>query len=407
MSKELKALLADKFPEKFKKFTDYLNFANNGRLDLDGYLESSYGTELLNRLKIRFETEDDPAKAGEYYRSIGLKKEIFEWDDYYTRWTLLSPLDIDENRRYPLLFWNHGGSNSIECEECMTGFAQIAASEGFMLALLQNTNGENVLRVLELIKKAYPVDTERVFIGGFSQGASQAQGTYHHHPELFAGCVTSGNDILRPWDNFDNVYTPEELEKLTSLCVPLIQFMGVCEPSMYAPLNNWAPRVFLKDRPKGDSDTFVHPGKSADADPTRIKVIPPVEGKPSWRMSKNHNPEEGTDIPAWCMEQTNWRMRLLGCEERDAEKCIGYLQLPDEDLHKRVGIYGDYEAIEVHYGYKHYTVGVSNKAGVEVYRAVVVENSPHWPQIAMGRLAWDFLKRFSRNADTGELVING
>lgn len=398
--------LSAAYPEKYRKFTEYLAFANNGSLDLDGYLGSEYGHELLARLSVRFETEDDAEKSKAYCRSIGLKKELFDWDDYYARWTLLSPADIAPGQLCPLLFWNHGGGNSIESEEFMTGFAQIAAQEGFMLALLQNTNTENVLRVLDIIKASYPVDAGRVYIGGFSQGASQAQGAYHHHPELFAACVTSGNDILRPWDNFDNTYTQQELDRLQKLCVPLIQFMGQCEPSLYAPLNDWAPRVFLKDRPKGDSDTLQRPGKSPELDPTRIK-LPPQPGKPSWRMSKNFNPPDGADIPLWCMEQTNRRMRLLGCPERDVQKCIAYLDLPEGDLHRRTGIYGDYESIEMHYGYRHYTAGVDRGDGNEVYRIVVVENSPHWPQLAMGRLAWDFLKRFSRNTETGELIVSG
>ena len=389
--------------EKFKKFLDYLNFANNGHLDLDHYLNSDYGAELLRRLKIRFDIEDDVEASNAYFATLGLQREANEWDDYYTRWTLLTP--GEEGKRYPVIFWNHGGNNSIQCEECMLGFAELAAKEGFMLVLAQNTNPENILRILDILKARGIVDEERVYIGGFSQGGSQAQGAYHHHPEVFAACITSGNDILRPWDNFDNVYTEEELAKLTELTVPLIQFMGVCEPSLYAPLNDWAPRVFLKDRPKGDSDTYVHPGKNAELDPTRIRVADPEPGKPGWRMSKNHNPGPEDDIGPWCMVQTNARMAYLNCEARDEATCLGYLTAPEDDVHRRTGIYGDYEAVETHYGYKHYTVGVNNRAGDEVYRVIVVENSPHWPQLAMGELGWNFLKRFRREKGSGKLIV--
>lgn len=387
---------------KFENFCTYLRYASDGTMDLDRLLTSEYGAELIRRLKVRFEIEDDLEKAAEYYRTLGLRREIFEWDDYYTAWTLLIPLDMKSGRLYPLLFWNHGGGNSIESEECMTGFAEIAAAEGFMIAMLQNTNAENVERILEIIKKKYPVDSGRVYIGGFSQGGNQAQSAYHHKPELFAACVTSGNDIFRPWDNFNRTYTEEELGRLKELCVPLIQFMGVCEPSKYAPLNDWAPRVMNPGLPKGQCDSAGRRGKDPLSDPTRIHFTK-EDGTPGWKMGLNYNPEKGENIGKWCMNQTNRKLEILGCEPRDEETCLEYRNHPEDELHYHVGIYGDYEATELHYGYKHYTVGVNNRDGMEVYRIVSVENSPHWPQLAIGKLGWNFLKRFRRNSISGKI----
>ena len=64
-----------------------------------------------------------------YYETLGLRREIFEEQDYYTRWSLITPLKLEEGERYPVIFWNHGGSNSIECEECITGFPEVAAQQ--------------------------------------------------------------------------------------------------------------------------------------------------------------------------------------------------------------------------------------------------------------------------------------
>ena len=50
---------------------------------------------------------------------------------------------------------------------------------------------------------------------------------------------------------------------------------------------------------------------------------------------------------------------------------------------------------------------VNDGEGREMYRFVVVQNSPHWPQLAIGELGWQFMKRFSRHSETGELEIGG
>lgn len=389
--------------KKMEEFCAYLEFASDGNLDLEALLNSEYGSELLRRLKIRFVIEDDPEQAAAYYETLGLRREIFGGQDYYTHWSLITPLKLEEGERYPVIFWNHGGSNSIECEECMTGFPEVAAREGVLLVLLQNTNSDNVVRVLELLKERYPVDSERVYIGGFSQGATQAQSAYHHHPELFAGCVTSGNDILRPWDNFNVVYTEGELARLKELCVPMIQMVGLCEPSSFVPLNSWKPRVVFPGKPKGEADSCRRPGKHADLDPTRIH-LPAVDGKPIWRMADVYKPPKDADIGRWAMERVNRRLELLGCEPREVEKCLSYAGQEGDDLHRLIGIYGDYEAVEQYYGYRHYTVGVNNRAGYEVYRIVAVENSPHWPQLTIGEQGWKFLSQFRRDSRTGALV---
>lgn len=396
-----------------RDFHGYLYTVNNGSMDVEGFLDSEYGKETARRLMIRSRIEKDPAEAKRYYASIGLNKEYFDWDDYYDRWTLLTPREIEPGRAYPLVFWLHGGGNSIEAEENMTGFADIAAQEGFLLACPQNTNPEKVLQIIERVARQYPLDRGRVYLCGFSQGGAQCHGAYFRNPEKFAACVTTGNDIWRPWDNFAETYTEAEIEKTRRFRVPLMQMCGQVEPFPYAPLNSWSPRRPPRQMPWGRPDTFEHPGKDDDLDPTRIHDL--TKGKfdavfgradqHKWRMAPNYEPEPGSDYTDFAMKRVNFRMELLDCEPRDPEVCRGYLQEHQDTVHRVTGIYGDYEAVEYHYGYRHYTVGVRDRQGHEVYRFVCVQNTPHWPQLSMGELGWKFLKRFSRDPETGELII--
>ena len=112
---------------QLKDFHGYLYTVNNGGMDVEGFIDSEYGAETARRLMIRSRIENDHEEAKKYYASIGLKKEYFDWEDFYDRWTLLTPLNMEPDKVYPLVFWLHGGGNSIEAEENMTGFTDIAA----------------------------------------------------------------------------------------------------------------------------------------------------------------------------------------------------------------------------------------------------------------------------------------
>lgn len=398
---------------KFHDFHGYLYTVNNGSMDVEGFIDSEYGKELADRLEARFAIEDDRAAAERYYASLGLRKEYNDCGDYYARWSLLVPLDMEPGRKYPLVFWLHGGGNSIEAEENMTGFARLAAREGFMLAVPQNTNPDKVEEILENVASRYPLDRSRVYLAGFSQGGAQTHGAYFRHPEHFAAVVTSGDDVWRPWDCFNVRYTDAEIAETRRCRVPLMQLCGQCEPFPYSPLNTHKPHGRLRGDPWGRPDTFSNIGKDDDLDPTRIHDttagrFDPVFGNPAehkWRMADHYEPEEGEDPGVWNIGRVNFRLGLLGCEARDVDTCISYLSIHDDELHRIVGIYGDYEAVEYHYGYRHYTVGVNDRAGHELYRFVTVQNSPHWPPLATGELGWAFMKRFARNTETGELII--
>lgn len=387
--------------EKFEAFLTYLRVAHNGNADIDAFINSEYGERIARFLHTRFLYEEDPMgeDALQYFRTLGLKKEIFENEDYYTRWEILTPLRMyepsDSGRKYPLVVANHGGSNAIETEEFCFGFPEIAAQEGFMVLYLQNTNWQNVNRVLQLIKKQYPVDEERVYITGYSQGGYQATSTYFRIPEKFAAAAPCGNDIFRTYDNFNVPYTEEEFRNLKEIFVPIMQVVGCCEASSFVPVNDWKPR---KDwGTEGCSELYKDPRRNDEKDPTRIKG-----GKR--RFSNMPVPPEGVDKHEWMISRLNLRMETLGCEPRDPKRCIAYLETPEDELHHILGFYGDEEKIETYYGYKHYISNIWNKDRINAFRFVAIENSPHWTPATMGMLVWDFFKRFRRDKHTGKIV---
>lgn len=90
-------------------FHGYLYTVNNGSMDVEGFIDSEYGGETARRLLIRSRIQNDRDEAAKFYASVGLRKEYFDWDDYYDRWTLLTPLKMEHGRSYPLVFWLRGG----------------------------------------------------------------------------------------------------------------------------------------------------------------------------------------------------------------------------------------------------------------------------------------------------------
>lgn len=405
-----RAQLPEDLAVKFENFKRYLNALSDGTMDVEGYLDTPYGAELGRRLLVRCSIQDDQEAAETWYKSLGLSWEFHFPEDYYRRWKLFYPQTLDEGKRYPILFWNHGGGNSIESEEPMTGYLQLAAKEGLFLVMAQNTNAENALSILDDVAARFPIDTGRVYLAGFSQGSNQCHSLYSRHPERIAAVALTCIDIWRPWDNFDDPYTAQELERLKDLTVPMCLQVGACEPFAYAPLNDWHKNRMnpVPREMRGRPDDFEHPGKIEDNDPTRITTPGKGRydpGKPNiTRMASGYMPQEGEDVHIWSVERVNRRLELLNCSPRDVERCADYFADESDGFHHITGIYGDKEETRDLYGVKHHIVDILDRDGLDVFRYIVTDNSPHWPPVTTAELGWAFLRRFRREDGTGRLI---
>lgn len=337
-----------------------------------------------------------------WYESIGLRKEMHWTEDYYTRWAIYTPLEMWDGdrkrtgRRYPLVFMNHGGSNPIEVDEFSPNLMPVAGREKFMVVCMQDTNWWTLDRVRALVCEQYPVDTERIYLTGYSQGGYQVTSTYFRIPEKFTAVAPCGNDIYRTYDNFNIPYTPRETARLKETFLPFMQIVGVCEASCFVPVNDWSPRKAWPEQPPRGRE-YVPPMRDDSRDPTRI-----VGGRRAF--SDQPAPPAGVDKHRWMIDRLNMRMDTLGCEFRDADRCIAYLHTPEDELHHVLGFYGDEERIDTILGYKHYTINIFNNEGVNAFRYIAIENCPHWPFADMGELIWDFFKRFRRDSRTGRIV---
>lgn len=397
--------------EQFELFRDTLMDLGNPDFDLDRFLSDEYAAELTKLLDRRFRFTPDPMGEAclEYYRSIGLKKEMFDTEGFYTRWVLFTPLELDENWKYPLIISLHGGMNTIETEEFADRFTEKAAGEGYIVVYPQNTNTDHVLEILERVKEMYPIDEERIYVTGFSQGGMQARALVTRHPELFAAYAPCGNDLYRPSDFLNNEYTDEEIRHLKETFVPFLQIVGGNEPNFHVPKYQWRPRLTLLESlsEKFPEETGrIRPGMDIDESVYGIDETYPHDENGKRTPTRHPAPAPGEDVPTWAENRVNLRLDLLGCEPRDIEKCLGYADHPDSETHKVLGFYGDRDGVVTYYGKKHYTADIWNRDGLHAFRFVAVENAPHWPFVAWAEIAWEFFRGFRRSSATGRILAD-
>jgi poly(3-hydroxybutyrate) depolymerase len=106
--------------------------------------------------------------------------------------------------KVPLMIFMHGGSDNPEEAAEMSKFHEIGEREGFItvypwasnkavwnmqLLDIQGENKDDVLYILSLIeymRANYPVDEQRIYLSGFSNGAGMAQTVAMLHPEKIA-----------------------------------------------------------------------------------------------------------------------------------------------------------------------------------------------------------------------------
>ncbi|MGM9522586.1 MAG: hypothetical protein ACI3VB_08935 [Oscillospiraceae bacterium] len=391
---------------KFEKFADFLRIARNEDGDIDAFIASEYGDKFAELLQLRFLYEEDPMGEAclSFFRSIGVIKEMHEAEDYYTRWAIYIPDNMAERaeagKKFPLVLYNHGGGCAIECDEFPHQLPLMVKKEQFILVMAQDTSYQNTERLITLVSEKWPVDTERVYLCGYSQGGQATEASLFRIPEKLTAAGPCGSFVFRTWDNQDVPFTLDEAEKLRKIFVPVIQISGACEASNYGKVNSWRPRMDWGWHIRCD-EAYSDPNRDEMRDPTRNN------GKMS---TLPYPPKCFTDYGEWMLGRLNMRLDMLNCEPRDVERCKSYvdapINTPIDKLHHELGFYGDREYTSKYYGYEHYTIDILNRAGINAYRFISVENCPHWPMVMMGPLLWSFFKQFRRDSKTGEIVVD-
>ncbi|MCC8098893.1 MAG: hypothetical protein LIO78_02355 [Clostridiales bacterium] len=346
--------------------------AHNGTADIDALLATEYGALMTESLTLRLATSgpDGFEKSAMELAKYGVRAEFHDDGDFFSRWGILLPEDVanDSKVKYPLIIINGGGPEETVFS---FGFYKLCKEERFLCLCCRNHNWEHISWLLEEVTPVYPIDRERVYICGFSYMGYQATSAFTHLPYKFAGAAPCGNDIFRDKDNFLNPYTEDELKSLRHHLVPFMQIVGASEASNFVPLNDWHIRAHWGNpkRPEDYPKMWRDPRDIQALDPT----INPIRRRPDGTIqstppSAMPAPPEGMDRHIWMLSRLNTRLDLLRCQPRDMEKCISYLNTPEDELHHVLGFYGDTEEIREIHGLKHYIVNIYNRDGLNAFR---------------------------------------
>ena len=120
-------------------------------------------------------------------------------------WFTHVPSCVKENpeKKVPIMFFYHGASDNPHEAAEMSKFHELGEKEGFITVYPWGTNlttwnsgmdegGEDDVLfckvLIDYMLENYPVDPERVYVSGFSNGAAMAQVIALVHPEMVAAC---------------------------------------------------------------------------------------------------------------------------------------------------------------------------------------------------------------------------
>lgn len=186
----------------------------------ESYLTYANNRKILNDYK----DEMDP-RVIEYWESFGVKKELFD-QDTLGKYSVHSPLDMDHTKHYPVLYYSHGG-NGTPYEAETVGFSKLIHKEQFIAVYPFNGGYSNeeapteFKRIMdELKKKNYPIDWSRVYVSGYSSGSDASESIATLWPEMVAAVAPCpGSNAM--YNSLCRV-TPDAYNKCLNIQVPLL-----------------------------------------------------------------------------------------------------------------------------------------------------------------------------------------
>ncbi len=305
-----------------------------------------------------------------YWAGKGLKKELYgdeeEWAPH--AYSVFTPLDMDPDKKYALIYFCHGGGQPIGWAETY-GFNTLAAVEKYIVVYAQNGGRSNdeidteFGRVMgELRENGYPIDWERVYVVGFSSGSSASVCAAVTYPDMVAaiGCLP---DRI-PFSGLPFFEGPETYASTKGYRIPGIFMGGTADKGNFP-----APWI---------NDYF------------------------------------GNELPVGTLENTTenfniWREKMAqvkNYEPLDLEKARETLKTSDDYILKEFGMTFDqtftFRAQGTNWlGGDFY--GIDN---APVMRYVRAEGVPHMVWESEANIAWDYLKHFRRDQATGESIYD-
>jgi len=97
--------------------------------------------------------------------------------------------NLFEKGNVPVVLAFHGGGDSANHIAYVSGWWEIAHKYDFLLIAVENhldVTATEVIELIDILKKKYPIDEKRIYATGFSMGGCKTWDLYQEYPEVFA-----------------------------------------------------------------------------------------------------------------------------------------------------------------------------------------------------------------------------
>ncbi len=339
-----------------------------GKLDVEAWKLTVAAQETVEnkRNSFLYKNEMDPEVIA-YWEALGLKKELHDAEEPALKWASYTPLkalEAGDTAVYPVVFDFVGAERVIFYAESH-GVARVGATEGYITVCPSNpvamqanapeemgdykdlTPGQQIVRILDALEAAdCPIDRSRVYVTGMSMGGVATLLSGLEIPNVVAAVAPHSGIMGMDADEGGEFVTPASA------------YTKAMDYQM--PMMAWA----------GDHDMSMLPISTAGV-----------------------------------MEGLNLWLQLNDCPTQlDPEAALAAAATSADPAVKAIGVTGDKMWTETIDGVVHYGAEFNRSDGLKMVEIVCVTNLPHMASSAYARMAWEFMSRFSRDAQ-GNLVV--
>lgn len=210
-----------------------------------------------------------------------------------------------DNGPVPLLLAFHGGGDSTFYLTHVSGWYRVANRHNFLLVAVDNhlnSTATEMMELLSILKRKYPIDDKRIYATGFSMGGCKSWDLYQEYPQVFAA--------LAPMDaTFEvglNVYgEPAPCEINRSVPVPLFYSGGEETPLPELPFQ--AEKCWDRMRYVFEVNKLKTPYNVAWED--RENWPEPIWGIPGDHVEKIDDPSRGSVLTIHTFESEDGVVR--------------------------------------------------------------------------------------------------
>lgn len=348
-----------------------LGDSGDGTVDKDWLMHSrmGYHKHWTNRFVSKYVTWQNP-EVQEFWRKQGLRLDTHHING--ERWAIFTPtqgtlqklpvvvcfIDVCEPVEYSILFAY--GEYKAYCDIAAHGECAV-----IFFSMENPDYADWVTDILADASKNYPIDMSRVYVTGHSRNGQYVQEFARRNPSVPAAITALGNSPGLPSPEVSQEAVPvddERAARMAAMDMPTAIICGCRENGCLIPIN----------KPGHASQPGIQvEGYGASA-----------EGK----------------IYMW-----NRRLRAERCPEQSVDELMNVQNSPNKVL-RELGIISDKTELLWLDGFEHYIADIKNNDGKYHFRVVGVENMPHTIGYTMNLCGWNFMRRFKRDLNTGEVI---